>query len=313
MIEVAGRLVRQDLFASRATARARRARVLRRQVTGWSFVLPYLVFFCAFVAVPLVYGFYISLHQWNGLTGEGSFVGLGQYGRIFGDSTPDAQRFWADLGHTAIFVGISVPFLWGLPTLLAYLIYLAPWKSFFRVVFFLPVMLSPTAVGVLWLYLMGDTGAVNSLLHLDVTWLVRQPYAWIAIDMATVWWTLGVNLIIMYAAISQIPASGIEAAAIDGAGERRIFASVVLPQVKTISLVVIVIATIESFNLFAQSYIMTDGGPGLSTETLSMWINRTGFDIFNLGEASAMAFIMGLILVLVGIVEYGYLRRGTTR
>jgi multiple sugar transport system permease protein len=161
--------------------------------------------------------------------------------------------------------------------------------------------------------LLGNTGAVNTLLGSHVTKLVSQPYAWISIDIATLWWTLGVNMVIMYAAISQIPGTSVEAATLDGASHFGLFRRIVLPQVKPVSLVVIVLATIASFNLFAQSYIMTGGGPGTSTETLSMWIWRTGFDIFNLGSASAMAFVMGVILLAIGIAEYAYIRRGSLR
>ncbi len=296
----------------RANARGRRSGY-REHLQGWAFVLPYFLCFCAFVAAPIIFGIDISLHHWNGITGAGPFAGGLQYTRLFNDSTPDAQRFWADLGHTALFVGISVPLLWAVPTAVAYLIFLAPLKGLFRVIFFAPVMLSPTAVGVLWAFLLGNTGAVNTLLGLHVTWLVSQPYAWISIDIATLWWTLGVNMVIMYAAISQIPGTSVEAATLDGASHFGLFRRIVLPQVKPVSLVVIVLATIASFNLFAQSYIMTGGGPGTSTETLSMWIWRTGFDIFNLGSASAMAFVMGVILLAIGIAEYAYIRRGSLR
>lgn len=277
----------------------------RREWGGLLFVLPYVAAFAAFAGFPIGYGFYISLHHWNGIVGDQGFVGLSQYTQLFRANTLPAHDFWAAMRNTLIFVAISVPALWAIPAVLAYLIYLAPAPGFFRSVYFFPTVFSATAVGSLWTVLFATQGgAVNGFFHVNVAWLTSQPWAWIALDAATVWWTLGFNLVIMYAGLTQLPGATFEAAAIDGAGKIRAFFKIALPQLRSVSLVVIVIATIASFNLFAQPYLMTGGGPGSSTTTLTMDIYNQAFSLLHMGSGTAMAFIMGAILALVVSVEY---------
>lgn len=277
----------------------------RQHSVGWLFVGPYMIVYLAVVAVPIVFGLYVSLHHWNGVTGNQGFAGVSQYAAIFSDRSADAHGYWSAVAHTTLFVGISVPLLWAVPTTLSYLIYLAPGKQFFRAVIFLPSVLSATAVSTLWLYLLATTGGpLNGLLHASIPWLVAQPQAWISIDAATIWWTMGISLVIMYASLTQISPSMFEAAAIDGAGVLRNFFSVVLPQLRGGSAVVVFTSTIASFNLLAQPFLMTKGGPGTSTNTASEWIYQVGFTFFHMGQATAMAFLLGIIIATVGFVEY---------
>lgn len=209
--------------------------------------------------------------------------------------------------NTFVFVLISVPLLVIIPLLIANGIYRAPFKDLFRSIYFFPTVLSATAVGSLWTWLLATQGgAINSMLHLSVPWLVEQPWAWISIDLATVWWSLGFNVIIIYAGLIQIPQSTVEAAAIDGAGAFRTFLYVTLPQLRNVLSFVVIISTIASFNLFAQPYIMTSGGPGSSTTTLSMYIYNQGFNALNMGSATAMAYMMGIILAIIAFIQYRF-------
>jgi multiple sugar transport system permease protein len=277
----------------------------RQGVWGWLFVSPYLLLFLGFQAVPVGFGLFVSLHHWNGVVGNQGFIGLSQYVNLFTDRTGNAAGFWSAMEHTVLFVGISVPFLWGVPTVLAYLIYMVPGKGFFRGAIFFPTVLSSSAISTLWLYLLATTGGpVNGVLGLSIPWLVEQPEAWISIDAVTIWWTMGIALVIMYASLTQVPTSVLEAAAVDGAGIVRTFRSVVLPQLRGGSAVVVFVSTIASFNLLAQPFLMTHGGPGTSTYTVSEWIYQVGFTFFHMGQASAMAFVLGFIIAVVGFVEY---------
>jgi multiple sugar transport system permease protein len=197
--------------------------------------------------------------------------------------------------------------LWAVPTVLAYLIYKAPFRSFFRPFYFFPTVLSSTAIASIWIFLLATQGgAINSTFHLHLPWLVEQPWAWISLDGATLWWTMGFNLVIMYAGITQLSSTVLEAAAVDGAGPVRTFFAIVLPQLRNVSLVVIVTSTIASFNLFAQPLLMTGGGPGNSTETVSMVIYNQGFNALHMGSASAMAYLMGILLAIVAFVQYRF-------
>lgn len=279
----------------------------RQDFSSFIFVIPYLIAFVAFLGYPIIFGIYISLNRWNLLTGSLGFVGLQQYIDLFNPGTYAAQQFWSGMVNTFLFVLISVPLLVVIPLLISNGIYRAPFKDLFRSIYFFPTVLSATAVGSLWTWLLATQGgAINSMLHLSVPWLVEQPWAWISIDLATVWWSLGFNVIIIYAGLIQIPQSTVEAAAIDGAGSFRTFLYVTLPQLRNVLSFVVIISTIASFNLFAQPYIMTSGGPGSSTTTLSMYIYNQGFNALNMGSATAMAYLMGVILAIIAFIQYRF-------
>ncbi len=281
------------------------------QLGSFLFVLPYLIVFALFLAYPIIFGISVSLQHWNPMIGSGGFVGLGQYLGLFNMQSLTAQIFWTSFMNTAIFVVISVPFLVGVPLILAYLIYNAPVKGFFRAIFFFPSILSATSVMAVWAWLLQTQGGpINQIFGLHIPWLVRQPWAWVSIDLVTVWWSMGFNLIIIYAGITQISDTTISAAAIDGAGFLRTFRSIVVPQLRNVLSVVFIMSTIASFNLFAQPFLLTGGGPGQSTTSLSQEIYNQGFGLNHMGSASAMAFMMGLILAAVSFVQYFMVREG---
>jgi multiple sugar transport system permease protein len=278
-----------------------------REIEALAFVIPYLVAFVLFLGIPIVFGIYISLNHWNPIVGGTGFVGIQQYINLFDFSTLNAQQFWQSMVNTIIFVLISVPFLVGIPLILAYAIYRAPFKNVFRAFYFFPAVLSATAVSAIWVFLLATQGgAINDTFAIHVPWLVDQPYAWISIDLTTIWWSLGFNLIVIYAGITQLPQATLEAAAIDGAGPFRTFFFVVIPQLRNVLAFVFVIATIASFNLFAQSFLMTGGGPGFSTQSVSQYIYNQGFNELHMGSASAMAFIMGIILAIIAFFQYRF-------
>ncbi len=281
-----------------------------RQLGAFSFVLPYLVAFALFLAYPMVYGIFISLHHWNPMVGAGGFVGLGQYALLFNFHDLATQTFWQSIGNTSLFVLISVPFLVAVPLILAYLIYLAPAKGLFRPVFFFPAILSATSVMAIWAWMLQtEGGPINGFLGLHVPWLVRQPWAWVSIDLVTVWWSIGFNLIILYAGMTQLAQTTFDAAAIDGAGLVRIFWSIIIPQLRNVLSVVLILSTIASFNLFAQPFLLTGGGPANSTLSISQQIYNQGFGLAHMGSATAMAFFMGLILAAVSFVQYTFVRQ----
>ena len=280
-------------------------RIVLDQIGSFLFVVPFLLAFVLFVGYPIVFGVYISLNHWNPIVGSTGFAGLSQYLDLFNMQTLAAQQFWDGLKNTSIFVVISVPLLLFVPLVLAFILYRSPLKNLFRPIFFFPSVLSATAVTSVWTWLLQTQGGgINQLFGLQIPWLVEQPWAWISIDIATVWWSMGFNLVIIYAGLTQLPISTLEAAAIDGARSVRLFFSIVIPQLRHVIAFVVVTSTIASFNLFAQSLLMTGGGPGSSTESLSMYIYNQGFNAMHMGSASAMAYLMGLVLAIVSFVQY---------
>lgn len=279
------------------------------QIGSFAFNIPYLVGFLLFAVLPLGFGIYVSLHSWNAITGAGPFVGLSHYAQLFSMGNLAGNYFLTGLLNTLVFVIISVPLLVAIPAVFAYLIYAGPWKNVFRFVFFFPSVLSVTAVTTVWTWILSTQGGlISGLFGIQIPWLTEQPWAWISIDGTTVWWSLGFNLIILYAGLTQIPTTVFEAAKIDGASPVRLYFSIVIPQLRNILSVVTVLSTIASFNLFAQSYLMTSGGPGSSTESLTMFIYNQAFNQMHMGSATAMAFFMGIIIMLFSFVQYRFTR-----
>lgn len=275
------------------------------ELGSFAFTIPFLICFALFLGYPIVFGIVISFHHWSPISGAGPAVGFSQYAQLFSLQTIQGHDFWLGLRNTSIFVVISVPFLLLVPLIIAYLIYKSPLKSVFRPIFFFPTVLSATAITTVWSFLMQTSGGpINNLIHAHVPWLVRQPWAWISIDMATVWWSMGFNMVIIYAALTQVPESTTEAALIDGAGPIRILRSIVVPQIRNVMSFVVVMSTIASFNLFAQPMLMTGGGPNDSTKSLSQYIYERGFNELHMGSATAMAYLMGIILAIVAFIQY---------
>ncbi|WP_054968934.1 carbohydrate ABC transporter permease [Alicyclobacillus ferrooxydans] len=272
---------------------------------SFSFTVPYLVAFILFAAIPVIFGLYVSLHDWNPVTGAGQFTGLSNYLQLFNSSTLAGHDFLIGLRNVVLFTVISVPFLVGIPTVVSYLIYCGPWKGLFRAIFFFPSVLSVTAITTVWSWILATQGGLlSSLFGIQLPWLTQQPFAWISIDATTEWWSMGFNIVILYAGLTQIPTSLFEASRIDGASPLRIYFSIVIPQLRNIISVVTVLGTIASFNLFAQSYLMTSGGPGSSTEPLTMFIYNQAFNEMKMGSATAMAFLMGIIIMIISFIQY---------
>jgi multiple sugar transport system permease protein len=267
--------------------------------------------FILFTLVPVGFGIYVSLHKWNTTLGNQGFAGLSNYATLVEGKGYYGGEFYQAMWNTILFVIISVPLLWAIPTALAYAVFRSPAKTLWRILFFYPSVFSVTAFGSAWgLLLATNGGAVNAILHTDIHWLTGLPMAWISIDLATIWATMGFAFIIMYAAVTQVPRIVLEAAEIDGARPLARFRYVILPLLRRASIVVVVIETIASFNLFAQDQIMTGGGPGYDTTTISMNIYNQAFSSFDIGGATAAAFLLAMILAVIAFVQLRVSRRG---
>ncbi|PTX64434.1 carbohydrate ABC transporter membrane protein 1 (CUT1 family) [Melghirimyces profundicolus] len=290
-----------------------------QNATPYLFIAPHLVFFIIFLIVPIGYGIYISLHEWDYLTPP-EFVGLQHYRNIFLNPTSiDYVEFWNAFWNTVQFVVFAVPVLIVVPLVLAVAVDTKTWGThFFRAVFYAPSLLSVATVSLIWLWILDtNAGIVNFYLNKfggeTVPWLSKMPWAWIALVVMTVWWTIGRNMIIFLAGLQDIPEELHEAAKIDGAGRLSRFFHIILPGIRGPMLFCVVMTTIESFNLFGQPYMTTQGGPGEETEVLMMLIRQVGFADFRMGSAAAMALIMGFSLLLISMVQFAVMNRGQIR
>ena len=297
-----------------AAPRAVRSPTAVRPLTAYLFLAPYLVLFAMFVLAPVLYGLWISLHDWDFLLPGKPFVGLQNYIDLFTPGTTTAGPFWAGMRATAIFTVLSVPLLVVLPLLIAVpLARKFPGRTFFRAVVFAPFVLGVAVVGILWRYLLDpNVGILASILDRvgidSPAWLTDTPWVWAALVIPTIWWTLGYNMVIYLAGLQDIPRELYEAAEMDGASRTQQFFNVTLPGLRPVTVFVITITILASANLFGQSYLITRGQPGRETRSAIMQIAEEGLARFNMGSASAMSTILTLCLVLVSLVSLLLLR-----
>ncbi|MCT4781637.1 MULTISPECIES: carbohydrate ABC transporter permease [Exiguobacterium] len=280
---------------------------------GFVFVIPFLISFLIFWLTPLLYGIWISLHDFRLSVGNNGFIGLQNYVAILTPTTLYHDVFMNTLKNTLLFIALSVPPLVLISLGLALLIDHLPnrLKTFFRTVFFLSYAISVTAVSALYLWLFGANGGfINNILlktgliSSAINWTGDQPYAWFVIVVATVWWTVGFNMLLFVNALDEVDVNLYEAADLDGASAWNKFRYITLPDIRNISIFVMITTVIASFNLYGQSLLITRGGPGQSTSSLIMGIHATVFGNNQLGIGSAMALLMGIIMMLITGLQY---------
>ena len=272
---------------------------------GWLFVAPALGLIGIFFVVPVVAGLLLSFTDFDiyaiGDPGTARFVGLGNYARILTD-----REFWGALRNTMIFVLVGGPLsvLTSLGAALLVNARVVRWKSAFRVILFSPFVTTLVAVAIVWRYLYHPQyGFIDYVLRRfglpAVDWLGDPHWAMPAIILFSVWKTFGYNMLIFVAGLQNIPEELHEAARIDGAGAWARFRHVTVPGLGPTFLLVGVTTMISQFQLFAEPYVMTQGGPLRSTVSLILLMYEQGFRWWRLGYAAALAFIL-LLLVLLG-------------
>lgn len=288
--------------------------------TPYLFILPHLIFFAMFVGYPFFNGLYISLLQYDYLRPNSTrFVGLQNYLNLFTPGSVQFQTFWNALFNTLEFVIYSVPFLVLIPLGLALLLNTrTPGRNIFRAIYFAPWVLSVAVVALVWWWIFQSQGGLlnyyaASLGLATPRWLSSLPWAWITIVVATVWWTSGFNMIILLAALQDIPDHLYEAGAIDGATSGQMFFSITLPLLRPVLLFIVITTIIASFNLFGQPFFMTGGGPaqaggGGATEPVMLRIYREGFERNFQGSAAAMSFVVASMMIIFSYLSFRLLR-----
>ena len=306
--------VRQDQRAPR------RGVAKHGKITPWLFLAPYLVLFGAFVILPVLLGFWISLHRYDYTLPNKPFVGLENYQELFDSSSRQAESFWQSMQATGIFTAASVPLLMVLPLLVALVMNQKfPGRNLFRAVYFAPYVLGVAVVAVLWRYLLdANIGLVNYYLGLvglpdSTAWTTSLPAAWVALVGVTVWWTLGYNSVIYLAALQDIPKELYEAARVDGANAWQQFRNVTLPGLRPVLAFILMITILASANMFGQSYLITQGGPGRETRTAIYQIAETGLRNYQMGSAAAMSYVLTAFLMVLSVAVFWLFRERKTR
>lgn len=282
--------------------------------TALLFVGPYFVLFCMFILGPIVYGLWISLHQWDFLLPGKPFVGLENYIQLFADGSTTAGPFWSSMRATAIFTALSVPLLMVLPLALAVALNKKFWgRNAVRAIFFAPFVLGVAVIGLLWRYLLDpNVGVVNYYLDLvgidRIPFTTATPWVWLALVVPTIWWTAGYNMVIFLAGLQDISPDLYEAAELDGANAWQRFRHVTLPGLRPVLIFVLTITILASANVFGQPYLITQGQPGEETRTVIMQIGEEGLRRFNMGSASAMSTVLTVALLAISLLSLSFLR-----
>lgn len=280
----------------------------KESMAGWLFILPSLIGFLIFTLVPVLLSLLLSFTKWNFLSGIGSieFIGLDNYTAMWGDS-----RFIASLRNNALFTLVVVPAVMLLSLLAALALNKKSYlKSPIRLMIFMPYISSIVAVSIVWGILLNPSqGPVNAFLRsLGIAdppgWLASSAWALPAIMLITIWINIGYNMIIYLAGLQGIPQDLYEASSIDGAGPFKQFMNVTLPMLSSTTFFVMITTIINSFQVFALVFIMTQGGPGTSTAVITFYIYQVAFSFYDMGYASAMAWILFAAILFVTWIQW---------
>jgi len=273
--------------------------------SAFAFISPALIGLSVFTVLPTVLAIVMSLFDWP-IFGDREFAGIGNYTRLLTD-TPD---FWPALRNSIVFTVLYVPL--NLLVSLGLALLLGPrmrGRAIFRVLFFIPVVTPMVANALVWKLVLQPQGLLNGLTTewLGVTmpnFLVDENWAMLSIVVMSVWAGMGYNMLVLTAALEQLPSTVIEAARIDGAGGLMMLRKVVLPLISPALFFAAVMTIIGSLQVFAQPQLLTGGGPGTSTLPLVMFIYETGFQFQDLGLAAAAAWLLFVLIIGVTAVQF---------
>src|SRR5919202_3566827 len=278
-------------------------------LTGYAFLVPAVLGLLVFSLVPLVYAAVMSLNRWDAFRGPLGFVGLENYQTLAGDPS-----FWLGLRHTAYYALWEVPLQCGLALGLALLIQ-RPLRGIavFRAAYYMPVVISMVVASALWRILLdSQSGLLNSVLA--SVGLPRQPFLLSTtltlptLAVALSWKWVGFSMLIFLAGLQGIPHDYYEAAQIDGASALQRFWSITLPLLRRPADVVLGTTSVNAFKLFTPIYVITQGGPQESTTTIVYQVFQNAFRYNKLDLASAMGFVLLLILLVLTEIQLRWLR-----
>ncbi len=294
-----------------ALTSSRDSRRWRTDLSGYGFMLPFLIVYVLFLLWPVLLMLRMSFFNWS-LDGHGTtdFLGLANYGAVFSDS-----NFWQALWNTLVFTVISTPVIVIVSLALALLCNRAiPAKGFFRTIFFAPFVLPVSVVVIIWNWLyepgFGLYDGILAQVNLPgVNWLTQPGVAMVAIVILTLWWTVGFSFVLYLAGLQQIPRDLHDAASIDGAGGLARTRWITIPLLGRITALIMILQIIASLQVFGQIYLLNMGGPSFSTRPVLQYIYEAGFSELRVGFAAAMSFIFFVVVALVSIVWFVTLQR----
>ncbi|MCK0149203.1 sugar ABC transporter permease [Marivita sp. S6314] len=279
------------------------------RLTPYMFLAPAALVLAVALFYPICYMIYASFLDWNPSQriGEAEFVGLRNYIKLFGDPN-FRESLWVTLKFAGIVVTLEMFIGVGLALLLDRNI---RGMSVLRTLFILPMMIAPIVVGLMWRYMYHPTVGIfnKTLTNLGfdtIPWLSDGNWAFASVIIADVWQWTPFIFILSLAALQSLPSSAIEASKIDGATGWQQIIYIKLPLMLPVLIVTLLLRLIDSFKVLEVILVMTNGGPGLSTEILSLRINRTASEFRELGEAAAMSNLLLIVLLILTFAMFIY-------
>lgn len=306
--------MRATAIAARTTAPARRWRALRRLLPVYLLILPGMALFVLWTLYPLLDALVMSFFQWNpNPTGTSTFIGWANYAHAFADPI-----FWQAFGNVLLYTVVTVPGQMILGLAVALLLdHKLPARGLFRALYYLPVITSWVVVSFIFEYLFNSQGglvdwALGDVLHLipdTQNWLGSTTLALPMLMILGIWKGVGWNMVVFLAGLQSIPAELYEAAQVDGANNWARFRYITVPLLRSVATFVTVMLLIGAFGAFIPMFILTQGGPEHSTETLLTYGYTNAFSSFDFGYGAAITYIFAAFVCVISIVQIRLLRR----
>jgi len=261
--------------------------------------------FVVFTIVPIIGSLVMAFFDWP-VFGDRTFTGVTNFRTLFTSDPVFGRVVW----NTVLFVLLYLPL--NIIVSMALALWISPrirGRAVYRVLFFLPAVTPMVANAIVWQLILTPRGVLDSLWssltgQAAPNFLGSASWAMSCVVVMSLWQGFGYNMLVFSAALDAVPANLVEAATVDGAGPIRRFVSVVLPMLSPSLFFAVTLTLITSFQVFIQPYILTGGGPGVSTETLVMYLYRTGFEQFNMGQAAAVAWFLFAIIMVVTALQF---------
>jgi len=277
--------------------------------TGWLLASPYVVYFLLFSGFPIVFSLFLVFHRWD-IISPMKFIGLVNFEYLIHD-----PLFWKSLWNTLRFLFIHIPLQVVVALILAEVLNRKiRGLMFFRAAFFLPVVISGVVVTILWKQLYStETGLINLFLS-DIglpkmPWLTNVTLAMPSIAIMATWKNVGLYTVLFLAGLQGIPKYLYEAAEMDGASKVQQFFYITVPAINPVLLMVVILSTINGFNLFIEPYVMTGGSPLNSTLSVVLYIYKQAFSFYKMGYAATLGFVFALMIFSVVLVQRRVLER----
>lgn len=292
----------------KANLTAKRNRKLKEIVSGYLFLLPTLIFFVTFVFYPMIKGIYLSLFRFRGR--NVSFIGMQNYQNLMSD-----KIFLTSVKNTVLITLVAVPIVIAFSMFVALSIYnkSAAVRSFFRGIFYIPAISSVVSITVVWAWIyhpqygilnfvLKNVGAIQG----NVDWLGSNKTALYAIIAILITTSVGQPIILYVASLGNVPKDYIEAATIDGASKWLIFRQIIWPLIMPTTLYIVVVTTINSFQIFALIQLLTAGGPNYGTSTVMYLVYTKAIVEGRFGISSAMGVILAIIIAIISIIQFKF-------